>query len=321
MDHEARRRACVEFRDRLSLDTEVYLSVADCEVLLVKTFEGEGGEEISLQSNPGLFFARLGELIAKQMPAALVVTDTLKVAWWCYREAAEVHSHPEGSRKLAECYFFGRGVTPDPEQADVWYQKAADLGDANSMVALGVFLVHGDAHAEVAKDPARGFALLRQAFAEGFTPALFRVARCYLGGQGVEKDAAHGVSLLRQVINQNYELKANAEKRLAFCYLDGIGVEADTVQAALWCRKAVTSVDQQAIELLALIRECDFCGTTPARQLCVRCMKVRYCDHQCQLAHWTRETDGHKGPCKEHRRRAAEACQQEAGGASPSALQ
>jgi len=116
-------------------------------------------------------------------------------------------------------------------------------------------------------------------------------------------------------------MKAQAERLLTFCYMEGDGVEADTVQAALWCQKAAASGDAQAIELLPIIRECDFCGTTPARQLCVRCLKVRYCNHQCQLAHWNRATDSHKGPCKEHRRRAAEASQQDAGGASPSALQ
>ena len=137
-------------------------------------------------------------------------------------------------------------------------------------------------------------------------------------GKGVEKDAAHGVSLLRQAINREAHdaIKADAETALSMCYVTGNGVEADTVQAAWWCQQAVTGGDARAIELLPIIRKCDFCGTTPARQLCNRCLKVRYCDHQCQLAHWNRETDPHKGPCKEHRRRAAEA-----GGASTSAHQ
>ena len=94
------------------------------------------------------------------------------------------------------------------------------------------------------------------------------------------------------------------------------------MQAALWCQRAATIGNELAIESLAVIRECNFCGSTPARQLCVRCLKVRYCDRQCQVAHWNHATDAHKEPCKEHRRRAAaEASQQEAGGASMSAHQ
>ncbi len=144
------------------------------------------------------------------------------------------------------------------------------------------------------KDAARGFALLREAADQGYDLAPIQIAECYLKGEGVEKDAAHGVSLLRQVINQEDCMKAKAEIALTICYMEGNGVEADTVQAALWCQQAATSGDASAGELLAVIRRCDFCGTTPARQLCVRCMKVRYCDHQCQLAHWK----AHKAECK-----------------------
>ena len=136
----------------------------------------------------------------------------------------------------------------------------------------------------------------------------------------MEKDAAHGVSLLRRSITTVDERRADAEMALAVCYAEGNGVEADTVQAAAWCQKAVTSGSELAIEMLAVIRQCNLCFSTPARQLCVRCLKVRYCDRQCQLAHWNHATDAHKGPCKEHRRRAAEASQQvEAGGVSTSA--
>ena len=89
-------------------------------------------------------------------------------------------------------------------------------------------------------------------------------------------------------------------------------MEADTVQAALWCQRAADGGDAEAIELLPLIRTCNFCGKKPARQLCERCRKVRYCNAECQAGHWNRETDPHKGHC----RRAAEASQEEAGGAS-----
>ena len=205
-------------------------------------------------------------------------------------------------------------------QAVVWLQKAVDLGDAPSKAAFGAILVDGNARAGVPKDAARGLALLREAVDQGHGIVLYVVAQCYLRGEGVEKDAAHGVLLLRRVVNEKQDNHAEAEYSLAVCYMEGRGVEADTVQAALWCQSAARGGNEEAIELLPIIRRCDFCGTTPARQLCVRCLKVRYCDHQCQLAHWNRETDPHKGPCKEHRRRAAESSQQEAGrGASPSA--
>jgi len=314
MEPASRRRACVEFRAKLSRDTGVNLPAAACEALLGQTLTlAVSGEEVTLQSNPGLFYTSIGAAYEAQQ---LVVPDHLKVAWFCYREAAEVHQHPAGMGKLAECHLNGRGVAEDPAQAAVWFQKAADLGDARSKAALGAFFLYGDARARVAKDAAHGLALVCEAVEDGHGPALCLVAQCYMNGEGVVKDAVGGVTLLRQVINREDATKARAERLLTVCYREGDGVEADTVQAALWCQKAARSGDAQAIQLLPIIRRCDFCGTTPARQLCVRCRKVRYCGPACIAGHWNREMDPHKGPCKKLRRRAAEASQQEAGGTS-----
>jgi len=243
-----------------------------------------------------------------------VLPDHWTVAWWCFREAAEVYTHPEGMGKLASCYNAGRGVVEDRAQAAVWFQRAADLGDAPSKASIGAALLQGDARAGVAMD---AFKFLCEAVDQGQGLVLYLVATCYLAGGGVEKDAVHGVSLLRQVTNQEDDTKEMAERALAVCYMEGNGVEADTVQAALWCQRAADGGDAHAIELLALIRTCDFCGTTPTRKHCERCRKVRYCNATCQAAHWNRETDPHKGHC----RRAAEASQQETGGASTSAQQ
>ena len=155
-----------------------------------------------------------------------------------------------------------------------------------------------------------------EAVEQGYGAALYQVAQCYLQGEGVEKDAVHGVSLLRQVIDREDATKANAERMLTICYMEGDGVEADTVQAALWCQRAADSGLPYATALLPIIRTCNFCGTTPACQHCDRCRKVRYCNTRCQAAHWNRETDPHKGAC----RRAAEVSQgREAGSASTSA--
>ena len=132
-----------------------------------------------------------------------------------------------------------------------------------------------------------------------------------LKGDGVAKDAAHAVFLLRKAAEQDDQMRADAQTRLAECYATGEGVEADTAQAAVWCQKAAKSGFEPAIEFLPIIRRCDFCGATPARQLCKRCMKARYCGVACIQGHWIRAADPHKDHC---RRRAAEASHAEAGG-------
>jgi len=300
MDPEARRRACVEFRVKLSWDTGTNLSAADCEELLGGTFGGPPPrEQIILQSNPGLFYASLGAAIASQT-LPLVIPNYMKVAWWCCREAADVYSDPTGMGMFGECYSFGRGVPEDPARAVAWFDKAVDLGDAGSQYSLGCILMNGDVRSGVRKDAVRGFALLREAVEQGFSPAVFQVALCYLKGGGVEKDAAHRMALLRQVITQGYDVEkvAEAQSTPALCYLKGGGVEANTVQAAVWCQRAADGGEAQAIQLLPVIRTCDFCGTTPARQHCDRCQKVRYCSAACLAQHWSHTVNPHKGHCR-----------------------
>jgi hypothetical protein len=53
MDPETLRRACVEFRLKLSQDTGTNLTAATCEALLARTFEFSDHEAVSLHSDPG----------------------------------------------------------------------------------------------------------------------------------------------------------------------------------------------------------------------------------------------------------------------------
>ena len=138
----------------------------------------------------------------------------------------------------------------------------------------------------------------------------------YLNCEGVQKDAAYAVTLFRQIIDEGDELYATkALAELAYCYSMGDGVEADTAQAALWCQRAADGGDAFAITSMPIIRTCNFCSSRPARKHCERCRKVRYCNTQCQTAHWNCETDPHKGHC----RRTMDASLQETGGVSTSA--
>ena len=132
----------------------------------------------------------------------------------------------------------GQGVTADPAQAGAWLHKAADTGDAAPKALLGTILMAGEASLGIGKDVARGFELLREAVAQpgyglapGYGIALYRVAVCYVTGVGVDKDAAHGVSLLQQLITQGDPATAKAQVLLARCYVAGDGVDVDLKQA------------------------------------------------------------------------------------------
>jgi hypothetical protein len=102
MNLDAQSCAGVEFRDKLNRGTGVNLPVADCVKLLGLKFSCKDGEKVTLQSNPGSFYACLGVSIEGQRFASepLVIPSHEKIAWWCFREAAEVYQHAEGMHRL-----------------------------------------------------------------------------------------------------------------------------------------------------------------------------------------------------------------------------
>jgi len=135
------RRACVEFRVNVCRDTGVNLTAADCQGLLGLTLKiADSGGEVSLRGNPGLFYTLLGvSIMGLKLPLDIPDHLMMKVAWYCQREAAEVHKHPAGMGRLGNLYYRGRGVT-----ATVWTQKAPDLGNTIAKAALGAVFLNGD---------------------------------------------------------------------------------------------------------------------------------------------------------------------------------
>ena len=70
---------------------------------------------------------------------------------------------------MNECEPLLRGLLLGFRRPRTWETAAA-------RTTLGAFFVNCEPRAGVAQDAARGFELVRQAFAQGFTPALYQVA-------------------------------------------------------------------------------------------------------------------------------------------------
>lgn len=104
---------------------------------------------------------------------------------------------------LGICYFLGRGVSRDNEQAEKWLRKAAY------------------------QDEPRGY---------------YYLGACYFTGRGVEKDydKAAGWYMLAAKSNKGKGMLAgNAQFALGDCYsLGGPSLEADPIQAAKWYKAA-----------------------------------------------------------------------------------
>ena len=84
----------------------------------------------------------------------------------------------------------------------------------------------------VAKDSARAVELLRESAESGYAPAQFVLGGRYGNGRGVNRDMKEAVKWYRVAAEQGY---AEAQWVLGACYLEGLGVKADRQQAKkLW---------------------------------------------------------------------------------------
>lgn len=93
-------------------------------------------------------------------------------------------------RNLGHLYRRGLGVAPDPEQAALWYRRAAERGLVAAQVNLGVLYLRGEG---VRKDPAEAARWFMVAAQRGHAGAQYNIARMYEIGLGVAPDPARAL--------------------------------------------------------------------------------------------------------------------------------
>ena len=109
---------------------------------------------------------------------------------------------PEAMVLLALCYTDGVAVPQDSAEAEKWFRKAADQGNALGQVGLGVCYRGGEG---VARDPAEAVERFRQAAAQGHALGQYWLGKCYRDGEGVARDRAEAVKWFRKAADQGHK--------------------------------------------------------------------------------------------------------------------
>lgn len=135
----------------------------------------------------------------------------------------------------------------DWAEASKWYSKAAELGQAESMVELACKYHYG---MKVPKDPAKAALwgkkaaqAWRKAAEGGDAKAMISLGKLYLAGIGVDQDSKQGLLWLTKAAEQG---DTQAMKTLAESYRDGRGVAKDGDKAKFWALKAVATMKKKA---------------------------------------------------------------------------
>ena len=110
----------------------------------------------------------------------------------------------EGQYLLGRCYWDGKGVEEDEDEAFKWIRKSADQGFAKAQFVL--------AGAPVEETPEERNALykkavpgLRKAADRGDAEAMYLLGTAYREGSGVKKDEKEGMKLLRKAAEMGDE--------------------------------------------------------------------------------------------------------------------
>lgn len=145
--------------------------------------------------------------------------ENLAKAMGYYRKALEAGNFDSVWRAKEILFYY-----PDPEKDKEYIDTLEVEANKNNVVALReLSSAYFNAH-RVARDPKRGFELLKRAFFEGNAYALKDIGNCYQNKIGVEKDDKKAFDIY--TLAAGYGIN-NVWSKLAKCYKKGIGTKID----------------------------------------------------------------------------------------------
>jgi TPR repeat protein len=137
--------------------------------------------------------------------------------------------------KLAQMYADGDGVPHDDMQAYDYFSQIVENYDednpdprelpvvSSAFVAVGAYSLNGIANSKVSPDPQRALAMFQYAATNFGDPnAQYDLARMYLDGVGVDKDAAQAARWLHLAAEKNHAEAQALLGQLLFTGRDGV---------------------------------------------------------------------------------------------------
>lgn len=156
----------------------------------------------------------------KTFPHFEDATTQNKYVLWMSESAKQ--GYPKAQTQLGNCYYHGIGVERNPQQAIVYYLKAAK----HSPTAVHNLAICYEQGRGVTEDKKYAFELYLKASEQNYPEAAVALALCYLNGIGVVKNEQKGIDILLK-----YSNCPRVQSQLGICYKFGIGVTQDQSRA------------------------------------------------------------------------------------------
>ena len=183
-------------------------------------------------------------------------------------ELAANNGDDKAAARLARFFRVGElGTAVDSEAAAKWLQRAADAGDATSLVYLGEALRSGSG---VRRNPKKAAEYFRRAADAGSGEGMTWYALCLLEGNGVRRDVPKALDLLSRAADAG---NANAKFFHGVCLFGGYGgTEPDKPAAMLRFRDA--AAEQPAASVFLGVGYLNGLGLKKDEKKAVECFKA-----------------------------------------------
>jgi hypothetical protein len=172
----------------------------------------------------------MGNVDLEGDPSQMRDSDPKSAAYW-FRLAAE-KGNAEAAVSLGVLYEQGRGVPHSDGEAVRWYRRAALRGHPNGQACLGYHLKEGKG---VKKYYAEALAWFKKAAAQGHVQSYSDLGELYERGLGTPKNFPEAFYWWRKAADAD---DPYAQNHLGELYRDGKGVKRDLKEAARWFEKA-----------------------------------------------------------------------------------
>jgi TPR repeat protein len=203
----------------------------------------EGGEsDAQIELAERLEHGTSGGAEANNEPETKIEPDPEQALVW-YQRAAE-QGDPRAELKLAETYYSGSGVAVDYAESERWARRAAERGYAPAESFMGGLYRLG---AGVPQDYAESIRWYRLAAESGDAAAQFFMGAAYDFGSGVEPDRDEALRWYELAGNQGW---GPAQRNAGLLYLPDDPALRDEVLAFKWLVLAASSGDSEADRLV-----------------------------------------------------------------------
>jgi TPR repeat protein len=143
-------------------------------------------------------------------------------------QAKAADGNAEAQHWLGVLYSMPGGISRDPAEAFMWFQKSAEQGNLEAQFQVALTYMRGKG---VKKDDTEALKWLRKAADQGHEQAQLHIAAMYRSGDRVPKDDREAMKWLRKSANQG---NRGTQQLISEMYATGRGVTQDWGEAYFW---------------------------------------------------------------------------------------